>query len=106
MRKIITIVLFSAFLMMSIFSFTSTSMAQDGSKVTEREAKKVGFFQIFMDMKASPISLSDDKTLMDMAKKHNFNTKPLIESRQASPWKGKKIYLGSAIEVYDANDSL
>jgi len=105
MKKTFTMSVLVA-LVMTLFSFTGMAMANQNSQATEWEAKEVGFFQILMDMKATPISPAEDAELMSMAKEMNFNAIQLIISGQVSPWKGKEVYLGSAIPVYDVNDSL
>ena len=99
------ITLFILFVMIFIVQ-SPISEAAEIPEVTETEARKAAIFQILLDMTAVPNSFFDDTNMINTFEGYSTANKPDFIERSASPWKGKVIYLGPAMEVYDKSDSL
>jgi len=104
MKKILSICLSILFVMIFIVQSPISEAAE--IEVTETEARKAAIFQILLDMTAVPNPFFDDTNIINTFEGYSTANKPDFIEISASPWKGKVIYLGSAMEVYDKSDSL
>lgn len=103
MKKLLSICLLIFFVMV-FFVKSPIAKASEINEVTEIEARKAAIFQILLDMTAVPKPFFDDPNMINAAGENSIENEPVFIERKVSPWKGKKVYLGPAIEVYDQSD--